>query len=141
MPVGKAAPTFTLNDTLGHPVTLAQLHGKPVVLNFWSTTCAPCQSETPLLQRTYQQYRGAGLVILGISESDPVDSVVKFGTDYALTYPLLPDLNLSVNHVYGVTGLPVTYFIDAQGKIRDTSNGALTPDTLRTGLATIGITS
>ncbi len=141
LPIGKAAPSFTLTNSQGTPVTLSQLHGHPLMINFWSTTCGPCQSETPLLQRTYTQYKSQGFLVLGVSETDPLSSVIQFGNNYALTYPLLPDLHRKVNDRYGVTGLPVSYFIDAQGIIRYTVNGALTPQTLQYGLRTIGLSA
>lgn len=137
--VGQTAPNFSMPDTVGHPISLAQLRGHPVILNFWATVCLPCRSETPLLQRTYLAHQAQGLTVLGIDQAEPVDSVVQYGKDYALTYPLVPDVKLAINHQDGVTGLPVSYFIDAQGVIRYAVNGVLTANSLATGLHTIGI--
>jgi cytochrome c biogenesis protein CcmG/thiol:disulfide interchange protein DsbE len=110
-----------------------------VIINFWGTFCAPCRSETPLLQRTYRAYQDQGLVVLGVDQAEPVDSVVQYGKDYALQYPLIPDTKLAINKLYGVTALPVSYFVDATGVIRYTVNGVLSQSTLATGLHTIGI--
>jgi cytochrome c biogenesis protein CcmG/thiol:disulfide interchange protein DsbE len=137
--VGQAAPDFTLADVSGHKISLAAERGHPVILNFWATYCQPCQSETPLLQRTMVQYSSSGLVVLGIDQADPVVDVAQFGKDYGLTYPLLPDVSQSVNHLYGVTGLPVSYFVDKSGVIRYDVNGALQPQTLAAGLRSIGL--
>ena len=137
--VGQTAPNFSVQDASGHTVSLAQLRGHAVILNFWATVCLPCRSETPLLQRTFTAHHAQGLTVLGIDQAEPTDSVVQYGKDYALTYPLVPDVKLAINHQYGVTGLPVSYFIDAQGVIRYAVNGVLSQNSLATGLHAIGI--
>ncbi len=137
--VGQTAPNFAAQNAAGQPVTLAQYRGHPVIINFWGTFCAPCRSETPLLQRTYSAYQGQGLVVLGVDQAEPVDSVVQYGKDYALQYPLIPDTKLAINKLYGVTALPVSYFVDAHGVIRYAVNGVLSQSTLATGLHTIGL--
>ncbi len=140
--VGQKAPGFSAHTAAdGKAVTLAQFRGHPVVINFWGTFCIPCRSETPLLQRTFAAHSAAGLVILGIDQAEPVDSVAKYGKDYGLTYPLIPDSDQAINKAYGVTALPVTYFVDAQGVIRSATNGVLTTDSLASGLQSIGISS
>lgn len=137
--VGQAAPNFTLTDLNGKAVSLAQFKGHPVLINFWSTTCLPCRTETPLLEQTYNARQQDGLVILGVAQADPTDSVAKFGKDYALTYTLLPDTTQKVTKQYGVTGLPVSYFVDTTGVIRTAHNGFLMPVDLTNGLSSIGI--
>ena len=137
--IGQVAPNFTLNDANGHPMSLAQFKGHPLMLNFWATTCGPCASETPLLQRTVMAHQPQGLVILGIDQGEEDAAIAKFGQDYNLSYPLLADNKLKVNNQYGVTGLPVTYFIDQTGTIRSISGGVLFNNTLAAGLKAIGI--
>ncbi len=139
LPIGQAAPNFTLTDAAGHTVSLAQYRGHPVLINFWATYCGPCRTETPLLERTMQAHQQAGLVILGVDQGEPLDAIRQFGNDYGLTYPLLADYQLAVNRQYGVTSLPDSYFIDASGAIRYTVNGILQMTTLAIGLQTIGI--
>ncbi|MBA3826709.1 MAG: TlpA family protein disulfide reductase [Ktedonobacterales bacterium] len=140
--VGQTAPSFSAQTAAdGKAITLAQFKGHPVVINFWGTFCIPCRSETPLLQRTYAAHSAAGLMILGIDQAEPADSVAQYGKDYGLTYPLIPDGNLTINKAYGVTALPVTYFIDAKGIIRSATNGVLSPGSLASGLQSIGIIS
>jgi len=137
--IGQAAPNFAARTAAGQPVSLAQYRGHAVIINFWGTFCAPCRSETPLLQRTYSAYQGQGLVVLGVDQAEPVDSIVQYGKDYGLQYPLIPDTKLTINKLYGVTALPVSYFVDANGVIRYSVNGVLSQSTLATGLHTIGI--
>lgn len=139
LPVGTAAPAFHLADSTGHPVTLGQYRGHPTILNFWATFCAPCRTETPLLERTALAHTAQGLVILGIDQGEPQDAISSFGKEYGLTYPLLGDYGLSVNKQYGVTALPTTYFLDAHGIVRATSNSMLTLDSLAAGLRSIGL--
>lgn len=139
--VKQAAPNFSAQTSSGKPITLAQFKGHPVIINFWATFCAPCRSETPLLQRTYLAHQSQGLVVLGIDQAEEVDAVVQYGQAYALTYPLIPDSGQKINHLYGVTALPVSYFVDAQGIIRYAVNGVLDANSLAAGLHAIGITS
>ena len=139
--IGQSAPNFAVPDANGKAISLAQFKGHPVILNFWGTFCTPCRSETPLLQRTYLAHHAAGLTILGIDQAEPTDSIVQYGKDYGLSYPLVPDGKLAINKMYGVTALPVSYFIDAQGIIRYAVNGVLSTDSLAKGLQSIGVSS
>lgn len=136
---GHIAPNFSLQSNSGQLISLAQFKGHPVLLNFWATYCAPCRTETPLLERTLQTYQQQGLVIIGIDQGEPMDAITQFGQQYDLTYPLAGDFKLSVNRQFGVTSLPASYFIDAKGIIRASVNGVLLPDTLNTDLQSIGI--
>jgi len=138
--VGQKAPTFTLKDPTGKKISLQQFRGHPVLVNFWGTFCGPCQTETPLLERTYQQYKNQGLVILGIDQGESSDAVAKFGSDYNLSYQLLLDTGgLDTNKAYNVTSLPASFFIDSQGTIRAVSTGVLFDTTLKSGLTAIDI--
>jgi cytochrome c biogenesis protein CcmG, thiol:disulfide interchange protein DsbE len=136
---GQTAPNFSAQNAGGQPVTLAQFKGHPVIINFWGTFCLPCRSETPLLQRTYQAHQAQGLVVLGIDQAEQADAVAQYGKDYGLTYPLILDGGQKINRQYGVTALPVSYFVDANGVIRYAMNGVLDKNYLATGLHTIGI--
>ncbi len=138
--IGQRAPVFTIDNVSGQAVSLASERGHPVILNFWATYCQPCQTETPLLQHTMLAHQNQHLVILGIDQGEEVSAIAQYGKDYDLSYPLLADVNQQVNHLFGVTGLPVSYFIDSQGTIRYIVNGVLSPSTLSAGLAAIGIT-
>jgi len=92
-----------------------------------------------LLQRTLEQHQAQGLVVLGVDQGEEISAITQFGKSYELAYPLLADTHLAVNHKYGVTGLPVSYFIDGKGAIRTIVNGVLQTNTLQDGLASIGI--
>lgn len=120
--VGHPAPDFTLVDSVGQPVALSDYAssaaGRPVVLNFWATWCAPCRIEMPHLQNASRKYDGRA-TILGINQGEPAEMVSEFGNEFDISYPLLVDAGSSVSRLYNVTGLPTTVFIDAGGVVRE----------------------
>ncbi len=142
--VGTAAPEFNLpiygGRGVGTSIDLHALRGHPVILNFWSGSCLPCRTEIPYLERTYTQYGAHGeFAMLGINQADPIDGIARFGFDFGVTYPLLFDRGDAINIAYGVTAIPITYFIDSKGIVRSVFLQPLTPDTMRQGLSSVGI--
>ncbi len=117
---GFFAPDFTLDTLDGGRVTLSELRGKIVVVNFWTTWCPPCRTETPALEKAYEQYENSEVLILGVNltNQDSVSAVESFAREFELTYPLLLDRDGSVGYLYQVNGLPTTYFINREGVIR-----------------------
>ncbi|GIK58800.1 MAG: redoxin domain-containing protein [Chloroflexi bacterium] len=128
--VGHPAPNFTLPNTLGQEVTLHDLAGQPVVLNFWATWCAPCRVEMPAFQQASVQYNGRATII-GINQGEAAKNVTGFGAEYGITYPLLLDTDQQISRLYEVRGLPTTLFIDANGIVREVVIGAITPAVLQ----------
>ena len=143
------APAFTL-DVLqpGSPqsprlrqamadgkLSLSELRGSLVVLNFWASWCIPCRVEAPNLQRTWEAQRRNGVIVLGLDQQDVTDDAKSFIRDFGLTYPMVRDGGDDVAHDYGTTGLPETYFISAQGKVVGHVIGAVSPLALRNGVA------
>jgi peroxiredoxin len=116
--VGHRAPDFTLSTPLNDEITLAELAGQPVVLNFWASWCAPCRVEMPSLQQASVQYNGRAAFI-GINQGEAPQTVTDFGTEYGVTYPLLVDTAAEISQLYNVRGLPTTLFIDAEGVVRE----------------------
>ncbi|HVA85540.1 MAG TPA: TlpA disulfide reductase family protein [Candidatus Saccharimonadales bacterium] len=117
---------FTLTDLSGKPVSLAELRGKAVWINFWASWCPPCQAETPVLRQMDQTYRSRGLVIVGISvqESDASD-VAAYVRKYSLGYRIAADLSGDIFHLYRVYALPTQFFIDPSGRIAAVVEGPL----------------
>ncbi len=141
--VGATAPEFRL-PIQGGPgkgsIDLRALRGHPVVLNFWSVTCPPCNAEVPYLRGLYARYSASGTFILvGIDQADPGVDIQSFGQRFQVNYPLLLDANSTTNVNYGVTTLPQTYFIDSAGIVRYVVPQQLTPQVMQQGLQAIGV--
>ena len=117
---GFLAPDFTLDTLDGGKVTLSDLRGKIVVVNFWATWCLPCREETPELEKAYEQYKDSGVVILGLNltNQDALSEVEAFVQEFELSYPILLDRDGSVGYLYQIKGLPTTFFINREGTIR-----------------------
>jgi cytochrome c biogenesis protein CcmG/thiol:disulfide interchange protein DsbE len=116
---GQPAPAFELKALeTGEVVSLAKLKGKPVVLNFWSTWCGPCRIEHPVLEWAFRQY-GNQAQFLGAVFEDTEENARAFVARTGSPYPQLIDPRSRMAVDYGVAGVPETYFIDADGIIRD----------------------
>ena len=142
--IGTAAPDFSLQiyggSRVGETVDLRALRGHPVILNFYSENCQPCLTEIPYLERFYSQFgTRSQFTLLGINQADPKDDIARFGDQFHVTYPLLFDKGGTTNADYVVTAIPTTYFIDNNGIVRSVFVLPLTPQTMRQGLASVGI--
>jgi thiol-disulfide isomerase/thioredoxin len=138
---GQIAPPFTLKDTVGRKVSLADYKGKAVIVDFWATWCAPCKVEIPWLEQFHNQYAGQGLEILGVSEDnlDPDDKaklaqekkdIADKAAQMKINYPVLID-DASVSTPYGgIDGLPTTFFVDRNGKVVASTVGLAPRDTI-----------
>jgi cytochrome c biogenesis protein CcmG, thiol:disulfide interchange protein DsbE len=119
--VGHQAPDFTVQLWNGAPgqdtLRLADLKGKPVVLNFWASWCDSCRVEAPALQAAYQKYRAQGVMFVGLAFDDTPEHGKPFLQKYGTTYPAGPDVNGATAVAYGVVGVPETVFIGRDGKV------------------------
>ena len=121
---GTRLPDFELQrlDTEG-TLTRADLEGKPVVVNFWASWCIPCQEEAGLLQETYEAYRDDGIVFLGVNIKDSNVDARSFIDEYDMTYPVVHDPNEELARELGVSGIPETFFFDADGELVGNASG------------------
>jgi cytochrome c biogenesis protein CcmG, thiol:disulfide interchange protein DsbE len=103
--------------------SLASYRGKVVVLNFWASWCAPCKSETPLLERLQRQIAPHGGTVLGVNYRDTTGDANAFARKYGLTYPSLRDIDGNMAQDYGTRALPETFVIDREGKVTAVSRG------------------
>ena len=116
---GQPAPAFALKTLQnGEIVSLEKLRGKPVVLNFWSTWCGPCRMEHPVLDWAFREY-GTQAHFLGAVFEDTEENALGYIGRAGSPYPQLVDPKSQMAVDYGVAGVPETYFIDAEGIIRD----------------------
>lgn len=116
---GQPAPAFALKALgTGEVVSLTELRGTPVVLNFWSTWCGPCRMEHPTLDWAFRQY-GNQVKFLGAVFEDTEENARAYVARAGSPYPQLIDPRSQMAVDYGVAGVPETYFIDAEGIIRD----------------------
>jgi peroxiredoxin len=116
--VGEPLPDFTLTDANGKQVQLSSFRGKPLVLTFFASWCNPCEKEMPLLQQAHDDTPdrfGALAVSYDDLAGDSRDFVHRLG----VTFPVGLDPDGQVKRAYGVTGIPQTFFVDANGVLRD----------------------
>jgi cytochrome c biogenesis protein CcmG/thiol:disulfide interchange protein DsbE len=132
---GGQAPEFALRSTSGSQVSLDQLRGRPLVLNFWASTCPPCRAEMPLLDATSRRHPGVSLLLVGVYE-DP-QTARKFLSDLRVASPALLDSNGIVASRYGVRAFPTTVFIRADGSIAERYEGPVTETVLGSRLASL----
>lgn len=134
---GHPAPDFTLVRVGGGELSLAELRGRPVVLNFWATWCAPCEAEMPELEQAYRRYGDAGLLVLGVNQGEGETTVRAYADRLGITFPLLRDGDMEVGRRYRVEALPTTFFIDREGIIREQVIGQMNTAVLRQRLRSI----
>ena len=118
--IGDTAPNFTMEYTTGEKVTLADLRGKVVVLQFTASWCSVCRKEMPHLEKdVWQQFKEKGLVLVGIDRDEPIETVIQFQKDMGTTYPLALDPGAEIFGLFADKNSGVTrnVVIDQQGKI------------------------
>lgn len=132
-----AAPDFTVVDADGNEVHLSDFLGTPVVLNFWASWCGPCKSEMPDFDDAAARLEGQVQFLL-VNMTDGSRETLESAQDYleetGITAPAYFDTSYSASIAYGVTSLPTTYFIDAQGGAVARAMGAIDVDTLQKGI-------
>ncbi len=134
---GHPAPEFTLQTLDGEPLSLSDLRGNAVVLNFWATWCPPCQAEMPELQAVHEAYAAGGLVVLGVNQAEDQATVQAFLDERGLTFPVVLDLQYEASQRYQVNSLPTTFFIDRNGMIREIVVGQMNAALLKQQLRSI----
>lgn len=142
---GPATPVSTLfaqsmNDLSGKPQPLAQWKGKPLIVNFWATWCAPCVQEMPELNELAAANAAAGIQVIGVGIDSPAN-MLAFGKRLNITYPLyvggMGGTDLSRNFGNKSGGLPYTVLIGADGEVKKTYLGKLKFEELKADLANL----
>ncbi|MFC1959077.1 peroxiredoxin family protein [Chloroflexota bacterium] len=124
--VGAVAPSFSVQTTDGDTLTLADLRGSPVILNFWATWCGPCQVELPDLQRLYEERQNTGLRVVGINVDEAPAVFGPWAAARGLTFVMVADVGAEIQALFHVRGTPQTIIIDADGVIQAVFYGPLT---------------
>lgn len=135
--VGEPAPALVVPQVGGGSIDLAALRGKPVWVNFMATWCPPCQDEFPLMNGFAARYAESGLVVLAIDVQEEEGLVAAFAQHLAATFPLGLDGDGQVAETWDAIALPVHFWIDADGIVRDGALGGIGPDVMAKGLQTI----
>ena len=133
--VGRRAPEFRLAKLDGEPLALAELQGKPVVLNFIATWCGPCKVELPAFQRLAGRRPELSVLLVDLGEDS--EMVSEFLDSLKVSLPTVLDESGQVTKSYRVRGLPSTFFIDRAGVIRAIQLGALDERALESGVTKI----
>jgi cytochrome c biogenesis protein CcmG, thiol:disulfide interchange protein DsbE len=115
--IAKEAPPFTLTLFDGRTVSLSDLRGKAVFLNFWASWCVPCRAEAKDLEAAWQRLKDKDLVFLGVALQDPEKDSRAFLEEFNVTYANGRDDSGKIAVDYGVWGIPESFFIDPQGRI------------------------
>ena len=136
--VGRAAPNFTATTLDGREISIAGLAGRPVWLTFGATWCAPCRAEAPDLQAAYAAHSGTGLVVVSVYTAQEAAAVQEYAGLLGLTYAHVPDPQSRAGASYGVNGIPVHFFIGADGVLNQRLEGALSRAQMDAALASIG---
>ena len=135
--VGQPAPALSVPQVGGGTIDLANLKGKPVWINFMATWCPSCQDEFPLMNGFAARYASTGLVVIAIDVREEEGAVAAFADQLNATFPLGLDGDGRAAATWDAIALPVHFWIDADGIIRDGALGGIGPDIMATVLKKI----
>lgn len=135
--VGEPAPPLVVSQLGGGTIDLAALKGHPIWLNFMATWCPPCRDELPLMGGFAARYGPKGLVVIAIDVREDEAVVSPFLNSVGVTFPVGLDRDGTAQAAWGAFALPVHFWIDAQGIVRDGVLGGIGPDIMARGLRAI----
>lgn len=130
-------PDFTVTDSSGKELKLSDFLGKPVILNFWASWCGPCKQEMPHFDEAYKKYEeDIHFVMVNLTDGarETKEKAEAFISEQGYSFPVYFDTKTEAAMAYGTYSIPVTYFIDANGKPVAKGNGTLDADTLQKGI-------
>lgn len=124
------APDFTITSFEGEDLTLSDLRGKVVVINFWASWCIPCRDETPYFERIWRIYQDQDVIFIGVDIQDTINEALDFIEEFDVSYFTGPDFGSEIAKAYNIQGLPQTFFIAKNGDINSVIIGEVTPPEL-----------
>ena len=129
----KPASDFTVLDVKGNAVKLSDFFGKPIVLNFWASWCPPCKSEMPHFNKIYQQFKDDVtflMVDLVDGQRETLEKGKKYIMDNGYSFPVYFDTKQEAANIYKIASIPTSLFIDKDGNIVTSYQGAIDEETL-----------
>ena len=124
--MGETAPDFTLENMQGENVTLSDLRGQVVLVNFWATWCPPCRQEMPSMEKLYQHFQGQEFEMLAINvEENGPEAVSSFLKDKSHSFPILFDPQGQAQRLYNVSKYPETFVVNKDGIVVEHVMGAI----------------
>jgi cytochrome c biogenesis protein CcmG, thiol:disulfide interchange protein DsbE len=124
------ASDFTLYGFDGRTVTLSDLRGQVVVINFWASWCPPCREEAAYLEQIWRKYKDQGVVFIGVDYVDTEKAALEYIQEFDITYINGPDLKMAISDAYNIKGVPETFFVAKNGELRGVKIGPLQPPKL-----------
>lgn len=119
------APDFTLTSFNGETLTLSDLRGQVVVINFWASWCPPCREEAAYLEQTWRMYKDLGVVFIGVDYLDTEAEALAYMEEFDITYFNGPDLRTKISQAYKIQGVPETFYVAKNGELRGLKIGPL----------------
>ena len=139
-PEGDTAPDFTVLDAEGNEVSLSDFFGTPIVLNFWASWCPPCKAELPDFEAACKKYEGK-VTFLMVNMTDGQRETVEVAKDFiaseGYTFPVYFDTKYEASYAYGISSIPTTYFINADGTPEAKATGMISATQLEQGIGMI----
>jgi len=124
------APDFSLTTFEGETISLSDLRGQVVIVNFWASWCPPCREEAAYLEATWRKYKDRGVVFIGVDYLDAKPKALAYLEEFDITYPNGPDIGQKIAGVYNIQGVPETFYVDKAGQLRGVHIGPLYPPAL-----------
>ena len=121
------APDFSLTTFEGEIITLSELTGNVVVINFLASWCPPCRDEALYLEAIWRKYKDQGVVFIGVDYVDTEQEALAYIDEFEITYPNGPDLRTEISQAYRIKGVPETFFVAQDGTLRGVKIGPLAP--------------
>ena len=136
------APDFQVEDANGDFVSLSDMKGQPVVLNFWASWCPPCKSEMPDFQKAYEMYGGDirfMMVNMTDGSRETKETAKAYIEEQGYTFSVYYDVNQEAAYAFYVSSVPATYFIDEDGNIVAAGRGMLDEEALKKGISMLDV--